>query len=79
MGLIARAIEQFGVATTIATWNGDRTWLTKPPRVLFTKTARGSTLGAPNNATQQRRVIQAALALLERDAPLEPVTLDEQV
>ena len=77
MGLIARAIEQFGVATTIATWNGDRTWLTMPPRVLFAKTARGSTLGAPDNAAQQRRVIQATLALLERDAPLEPVVFDE--
>jgi hypothetical protein len=77
VGLIARAVEQFGVATTIATWNGDRTWLTKPPRVLFVKTARGSTLGAPGNAAQQRRVIEAALALVERDAPLEPVVLDE--
>jgi hypothetical protein len=77
VGLIARAVEQFGVATTIATWNGDRTWLTKPPRVLFAKTARGSTLGSPGNAAQQRRVIEATLALLERDAPLEPVLLDE--
>ncbi len=77
MGLIARAIEQFGVATTIATWNGDRTWMTKPPRVLFAKTTRGSTLGAPDNAAQQRRVIEATLALLERDPPLEPVILDD--
>lgn len=77
MGLIARAVEQFGVATTIATWNGDRTWLTKPPRVLFARTARGSTLGRPGDGAQQRRVIEAALALLEQDAPLEPVLLDE--
>jgi hypothetical protein len=77
VGLIARAVEQFGVATTIATWNGDRTWLTKPPRMLYAKTARGSTLGAPGNNTQQRRVIEATLALLERDAPLEPVLLAE--
>jgi hypothetical protein len=74
VGLIARAVEQFGVATTIATWNGDRTWLTKPPRLLVANTARGSTLGAPGNAAQQRAVIEAALALLVRDAPLEPVT-----
>jgi hypothetical protein len=73
VGLIARAVEQFGVATTIATWNGDRTWLTKPPRLLVANTARGSTLGAPGNAAQQRSVITAALALLERDAPLELV------
>ena len=77
MGLIARAVEQFGVATTMTTWNGDRTWLTRPPRVLFTKLGRGSTLGRPGDAAQQRRVIQAALALLERDAPQEPVLLDE--
>ena len=77
MGLIARAVEQFGVATTIATWNGDRTWLTKPPRVLFVKTARGSTLGAPSDAAQQRRVIEASLALLEHEAPLDPVMLGE--
>lgn len=77
VGLIARAVEQFGVATTITTWNGDRTWLTRPPRVLFTKLGRGSTLGRPGDGAQQRRVIEAALALLEQDAPLEPVTLDE--
>lgn len=77
VGLIARAVEQFGVATTITTWNGDRTWLTKPPRVLMTKLGRGSTLGKPDHAAQQRRVIEATLALLEQDAPFEPVTLDE--
>jgi hypothetical protein len=73
VGLVSRALEQYGVTTTIATWNGDRTWLTKPPRVLYAGTARGSTLGAPGNAAEQRAVIQAALALLERDAPLDPV------
>ena len=77
VGLIARAVEQFGVATTLTTWDKDRTWLTKPPRVLFTKLGRGSTLGRPGDVAQQRRVIEATLALLEHDAPLDPVTLNE--
>jgi len=51
--------------------------LTAPPRATFTRLARGATLGRPGDSAQQRRVLEATLALLAQDAPIEPLTLDE--
>lgn len=48
-----------------------------PPRATFTRLAGGSTLGRPHDVSQQRRVLEATLALLAHDAPLEPVYLTE--
>lgn len=79
MGLVARALEQDGVATTLTSWNGGVTRLTMPPRATFTRLARGATLGRPGDAAQQRRVLEATLALLAQAAPLEPVQLDERL
>lgn len=79
MGLVARALEQDGVATTLTSWNGGVTRLTMPPRATFTRLARGATLGRPGDAAQQRRVLEATLALLAQEAPLEPVQLDERL
>lgn len=78
MGLIARALELAGVATTLTSWNAGVTRLTMPPRATFTRLARGATLGRPGNSAQQRRVLAATLALLAQDAPLAPVQLDER-
>lgn len=50
---------------------------TAPPRATYTRLATGKMLGAPGDAAQQRRVLEATLALLEQDAPVEPVKLDE--
>lgn len=66
-----------GIATTITSWNGGRTRLTMPPRATFTRLKRGSTVGAPHDRAQQRRVLDATLALLAQDAPQEPVMLSE--
>jgi len=55
------------------------TRITLPPRATFTKLGRGATLGQPHDTAQQRRVLEATLALLAQDAPLEPVYLDETV
>jgi hypothetical protein len=79
VGLVARALEQAGVATTLTSWNGGVTRLTMPPRATFTRLARGATLGQPGDAAQQRRVLEATLALLAQEAPLEPVQLDERL
>jgi hypothetical protein len=43
-----------------------------------TKLPRGSTMGMPGDHAQQRHVLDATLALLEHDAPLEMVRLDEK-
>lgn len=77
MGLIARALEMEGIATTLTTWNAGVTRLTAPPRGTFTKLARGATVGKPHDTAQQRRVLEATLALLAQDAPVEIIRLDE--
>jgi hypothetical protein len=68
-----------GIATTLTSWNGGRTRLTMPPRATFTRQTRGSTLGAPHDAAQQRRILDATLALLAQDAPIEPIILEETI
>jgi hypothetical protein len=78
VGLVARALEMEGIATTLTSWNPGVTRLTAPPRATFTRLARGATLGRPHDAGQQRRVLQATLALLSADAPQKPVYLDER-
>jgi hypothetical protein len=66
-----------GVATTLTSWSPGVTRLTMPPRATFSKLARGSTLGRPGDTAQQRRVLEATLALLAKPAPLAPVYLEE--
>lgn len=78
MGLIARALELTGIATTLTSWNADRTVPIKPPRATYTNLARGATLGRPGDLAQQRRILEATLALLEQDAPLAPVYFPEE-
>lgn len=68
-----------GIATTLTTWNAGVTRLTAPPRGTTTRLARGATVGRPGDPVQQRRVLEATLALLAKDAPLELVGLDESV
>jgi hypothetical protein len=75
---MARALELNGIATVIASNNPGRTRITAPPRVTFTKLPRGSTLGRPGDAAQQRRILEGTLALLALEAPLKAVYLDEQ-
>jgi hypothetical protein len=77
VGLIARALEMEGIATTLTSWNAGRTRVTAPPRATFTRLDRGATLGAPHDRAQQRRVLAATLALLAQDAPIKPVNLKE--
>jgi hypothetical protein len=74
-GLIARALEVNGIATTITTNNGKYIKLTAPPRATISNLQPGCVLGNPQDHAQQRRVLEATLALLEQDAPLEFVEL----
>ena len=77
MGLIARALEAAGVATTLTSWHAGHLRSANPPRATMTKLARGATLGQAGNAPQQRRVLAATLGLLAQPAPLPFVELDE--
>ena len=49
-----------------------------PSRATLTRLNRGATLGEPGDAAQQRRVLDATVALLAHDAPIEPIRLDEK-
>jgi len=70
-GLVARALEVNGIATTISTNNGKYVKLTAPPRATISNQAPNCVLGAPHNHARQQQVLAATLALLEQDAPLE--------
>ena len=78
MGLVARALELNGVATTLTSWHPGRTRPTMPPRATCTRLARGATIGQPGNVAQQRRVLRATLDLFSQAGPIDPVQLDEQ-
>lgn len=78
-GLIARALEVNCIATVLTSWDASPVELTAPPRATTTRLESGRTLGKANDRAQQRRVLEATLALLEMDAPLDPVALDEGV
>ncbi len=67
-----------GIATTLTSWYAGRTRITMPPRATFTRLARGATMGQPHDRAQQRRVLDATLALLAEDAPIKPLQLREE-
>lgn len=77
VGLIARSLEKSGIPATLTSWSGALGRLTNPPRLTVTKLNRGSTMGNVGDAVQQRRVLEATLALLEQEAPLKLVRLKE--
>ena len=66
-----------GIATAVVGWNGGRLRLLSLPRTVVTRLPRGTAFGRPGDQEQQSRTLQAALALLEKDAPLEPLYLDQ--
>lgn len=77
MGLISRALEIEGIASVVTSWNAGRTRITAPPRATFSRLKRGATLGEPHKVAQQRRILEATLALLAEDTPLKPIYLEE--
>ncbi len=67
VGLVQAALERSGIATVSITLLRDVTATLRPPRALSVPFRFGYPLGAPDDADLQRRVILAALALLDRD------------
>lgn len=68
VGLIAAEIERRGIPTVCIELLRDVAERVRPPRSLWVPFPHGYPLGTPHNAEQQRAVVKAALALLERDA-----------
>jgi hypothetical protein len=72
--VLARALEANGIATTSISLLREHTEKIKPPRALFVPFPFGHAFGRPDDPSLQRRVLAAALDLL--DAPTGPVLRD---
>jgi len=71
VSLIAAELERRGITTVCVILLKEIAEKVRPPRALAVPFRHGFPLGAPNDAALQTRVIEAALALLERnDVPL---------
>lgn len=66
MGGLAHTLEQEGLATTQISLIRKHTEIIRPPRALWVPFDLGRPLGAPNDPSFQRRVLLAALELLDR-------------
>jgi hypothetical protein len=73
VGLIAAEIERRGIPTVSVALLRSIAEKVRPPRTLAVPFPHGFPLGAPNDAALQRKVLRAALALLE--TATEPGTI----
>jgi len=75
VSLIAAELERSGIATVCLILLRLVAERVRPPRALALPFKHGYPLGAPHDAVLQRRVLEAALALLAREGP--PPILDD--
>ena len=68
MGALGHFFEEEGIATTQLSLIREHTAAIKPPRALWVPFMLGRPLGVPGDADFQRRVLHAALRLLEAGA-----------
>ncbi len=74
MSGLGRFLEEEGIATVQISLVREHTETMKAPRALFVPFMLGRPLGVPDDAAFQRRVLKAALGVLE--APEGPVIID---
>ena len=67
MGALGHYLEEAGIATVGISLIRPQTEKTKPPRALWVPFELGRPFGAPSDPGFQRRVLLAALSLLERE------------
>ena len=86
MSGLAHYFEDEGLATVVISLVRKHTILIRPPRALWVPFELGRPFGAPADTGMQRRVLQAALAMLDKTAtaPLledfaDPVAVDGDV
>ena len=75
MGALGHYLEEEGIATVGISLIRPQTENTKPPRALWVPFELGRPFGPPSDATFQKRVILAALHLLERERG--PVVIED--
>jgi D-proline reductase (dithiol) PrdB len=73
VGLIARVLEEAGIATVCIIMRREVAENVKPPRALFVKFPFGAPLGPAGDAETQRGVILEALSVLT--SATEPGTI----
>jgi len=66
VSVLAHVLERHGLATTLVALVHPHAERQKPPRAVWVPYWYGRTFGAPNDPGLQRRVLSAALDLLER-------------
>ena len=76
MGALGRYLEEEGISTTQISLIREHTEAIRPPRALWVPFILGRPLGVPNDPAFQRRVLLAALELLNADTG--PVLVDFQ-
>ena len=69
MSALAHTLEGDGLATTLVAIVREHAVAMRPPRALWVPFELGRPFGSPGNPGQQTRVLQAALALLDRGGP----------
>jgi len=74
VGAVGHYLEQEGIPTTQISLVREHTEVIRPPRALWVPFMLGRPLGVPNDAEFQRRVLLAALQLLEE--PSGPILRD---
>jgi hypothetical protein len=74
VGALGHYLEREGIPTTQISLIREHTETIRPPRALWVPFELGRPLGAPENTALQRRVLLAALELLE--APEGPLLVD---
>ena len=88
MSGLGHYLESEGIATVCIALVREHAAAMRPPRALWVPFPLGRPFGVPDDAAFQRRVLEAALALLDRpagpvledfpdDAPGEPVEVEE--
>lgn len=75
MSALGHYLEEAGIATVAISLIRPQTEKTRPPRALWVPFALGRPFGPPGDAEFQRRVVLAALKLLER--PGGPVIIED--
>ncbi|MCB1008507.1 MAG: hypothetical protein KDB94_06390 [Acidobacteria bacterium] len=76
VSLVAAEIERAGIPTVVIGLLREVIVAVRPPRALMSPYRHGFPLGAPGDAAGQRRVLSAALALLERGDLAPPARVD---
>lgn len=68
-GLVARVVEEAGIATVTVSTGRDITASVRPPRSVFVNFPMGNAFGCPFDVKQQRSILRDALALLDSNEP----------